>query len=359
MIENSIEITGKSNTGKTMKVLFEETKQEIEKGNNLVFLDSKEEYYNNFGKYLIDNGYDIKVINFNNPLKSDGWDPIEYISSLYKSGNVDKAVEMCKNVGQVLLKANVAGDPFWENTGADYLTGLILALNKISIEKSDNDICNFGSVYNMINSADIKYNSSTILKEYCNTLNTMDPAYISLSSVAFLPSETRGGVLGVVKEHINPLFMRPTLLNSFYNNNFKVSSIPNIKKKTAIFVIAYQPLEKLANILIEQIYDIAVTSNVKFTFILDNFDMLNGLSCIENMITSANEKKIKLYLTMRNKEKVMSKYDKYTFDDIEKRLELTEEYEKDIENKVYPLPTLKNEEAKYIDFELYVKENIR
>lgn len=41
MKENSIGIIGKSNTGKTRKILFNEVNYEIKKGNNLVIVDEK------------------------------------------------------------------------------------------------------------------------------------------------------------------------------------------------------------------------------------------------------------------------------------------------------------------------------
>ena len=43
MEENTIKIIGKSNTGKTKNILFNEIKKEIDKENNLIILDSKEE----------------------------------------------------------------------------------------------------------------------------------------------------------------------------------------------------------------------------------------------------------------------------------------------------------------------------
>ena len=131
MNENVMKIIGKSNTGKTRKILFEQVNEEIKKGNNLFIVDNKQEYYNNFYDELTNKGYDIKVVNFKEPLKSNGWDPIEYVNYLYKNNELDKTIEKIKSIGLKIF-SKIDFDPFWSQMSSDYFTGVVLSLIKIT-----------------------------------------------------------------------------------------------------------------------------------------------------------------------------------------------------------------------------------
>ena len=54
-------ISGKTETNKTKGYLFKQTNEIIEKEENILFLDSKEEYYNEYSALLKEKGYDCKV----------------------------------------------------------------------------------------------------------------------------------------------------------------------------------------------------------------------------------------------------------------------------------------------------------
>lgn len=353
MRENTINIIGKSNTGKTKNVLFKEIENEIKNNKNLLVLDSKEEYYNNFGEMLKNKGYVVNVINFKNPLKSNGWEPLEYANYLYNNGEIDKAIEMIKKIGMSIFKCGKNEDPFWSQSSSDYFVGLVLILMKITKETEKLDYLSFCSIYNMINDGETKYKDSNIIKEYCKQLNIMDPAYIAMSPTIFAPIDTKDSILSVMKQQLNNYFMRPQLLQSFYNNGFKVSELKD-HQKTATFIIGYNPVNSLTNLLIEYIYDFVINNNINMTFILDNFDSLEELENLEEMINDANEGKIKLYLTNKNMDKTLDKYSKFIFSEIEKNINLEDIYEEEVHMIKCELPDLENKKANYINFEEYV-----
>lgn len=365
MKEKTINIIGKSNTGKTKNILFNEVDNEINLGNDLFILDQKKEYINNFGNKLKENGYEISIINLKEPSRSDGWDPLEYISYLYENNKIDKCIELIKKMGLSLFKEKKNIDPFWENSATDYFTGIVLILLKIASKTENTPGLNtFTSIYNIINQGEKSYKNSTTLKTYCESLDPMDPIYISLSPIIYAPNETKGSIISIVKQKLNTFFMRPELLKSFYNNNFKISKlIEKENTKKAIFVIGYNPLNTLTNIIIEYLYDILITNNQNMTFILDGFDDLPELLCIEDMINTGNEGNIKLYLAIKNEDKLSEKYKSYIFNNIEKEIRLNDKYNKqsnideNLNNKIYSLPYLKENTPVYFDFEEYIKKN--
>lgn len=351
MKKNLVEVIGKANSGKTRKVLFEIIDIDIKKNKNLFFIDNNQEYYNKFYDELKANGYDIKVVNFKEPLKSNGWDPIEYINYLYNNGRIDHSIEITKHIG-ISLFPQTDSDPFWSQMSSDYFTGVVLSLIEATRKLGKIDECNFSSIYNIMNDGEKIFDDSTIMKKYISDFDTLNPIYISLAPTVFSPKETRESVLSVVKQNLNNLFMRQELLKSFYNNDFKVSQI---NQKTAVFVIGYKPINFLTNILLEQIYDYVINNNIDMTFVLDNFDIINKISNIEEMIDSSLDDKISLYIGIKNEAKILDLYGKYVFSDIENVIRLNDTYEsveKDIEKK---LPNLNSRTAKYINFEEYVK----
>ena len=349
---NTTKIIGKANMGKTKKILFNEVNKNIDNNQSLFILDNNLEYYNYFGLKLKEKGYKIKVINFKNPLNSDGYEPLEYIKYLYSKNKIDLCIEQINEMGLELFKNDkYHGDPFWENSASDYFTGIVLTLLKISDDKS----YTFGSLSNLINQGELKYKDSSMLKTYCSSLDIMDPTYINLSTVNNAPLETRGSILSVVKQKLNLFFTRPELLKSFYNNNFKISN--DINDKVAIFVIGYKPLYNLSNVLLNQVYSYCKLNNQEITFVLDDFDSLNRVINIESIIDDANKGYFKLYITCKNEDVLIDKYPKNTFINIEKNVELKIKEDIDISLNDYKLPTLLDEKPIYFDFEQYIKNN--
>ena len=353
MKENTIGIIGKANTGKTRKILFKEINEEIEKNNNLLILDGKTEYYNHFRDELIQKGYTIKVINFKNPLRSDGYDILEYVEYLYNHGEIDHCIEEIRKIGIYLFKSNFK-DSFWIDTVIDYFVGLVLILLKNQTPGS----LNFGSILNIINDAEKKYKDSTILQTYCDTLSPMDPIYMAISSTVYAPQETKNTILSILKQRLNLYFMRPNLLNSFHNAYFHVPHLSD-HTKLAIFIINYEPLDKLTNILIEQAYDIAKENNNYFTFILDGLDELPEIYSIEEMINYANSGKMKIYATTKNFDRLAIEYKRYAFSNVERKVVTEELYESDYEDVVAVLPSIHNHSPHYFEFEKFVKDNCK
>lgn len=354
MNKNSTLIIGKNKTGKTRKVLFEEVKEKINNNENLLVLDERLEYYNEFGQELEEKGYDIKVVNFKEPSKSDGWNPFGYVTHLYNSGKIDKAIEALKSMGEYIFKNKVSGaDPFWTDMATNYFIGLSLILLKISKEKNDITAVEFYSLLQIMNQGEEKYKDSTYLKEYCSKLDSTDPICLTLNSIMNAPEETRGSIIAVFKSKVNNYFMRPELVSSFNNNYFHVEHLDNEGKK-AIFIVNYKPLASLSNILIEQLIGEMDNIDAKFNIILDGFDKFPKFNDIEEIIDKVNHTHINIYLTTINKENLINKYNGYTFFDIENIVELNNIYEENISSKEYMLPELKNHPLSKFDFKKYI-----
>ena len=295
-MKNTNLILGKIGTGKTTGVMFKEVKESINNNENLFIVDNKEEYYKTFGKELEEKGYTTYIINLNDATKSNGFNPLLLPYKYYKNGNKDKAIKLVDNFSKSLMHDEKTMDPFWTNSAANYLTGLILILFK---EGKEEEI-NLGSVQMMMSIAD---KESDKFKEYVNRLDVISPEYTFVSPTALAPMETRGGIVSVLKMELTKYTSTENLLNMLCINEIDLDSINN---KTAIFVIGSNEYAKLTSVVISEV----INSNAKYTYILDNSDSFGKIVNLEDLLETAATKNEKIYIVSRNIENINKKYGK-------------------------------------------------
>ena len=92
------------------------------------------------------------------------------------------------------------------------------------------------------------------------------------------------------------------LLNMLSINDVDLTS----DEKMAIFVIGNEDYNKLINVVISEV----INSNNKFTYILDNFDSLNKIMELGDLLEEDN----KIFIISRNIDSIKEKYGKYIED---------------------------------------------
>lgn len=312
-------IIGKINSGKTRGILLNKVNESIKSNKNLLILDNKEEYYGTFAGELKEKGYNVLVLNLKDSIKSNGFNPLLLPYQYYKEGNKDKAIELINQLCLEICKEDRNNaDPFWENTAANYLCGLCLALFKDAKEEE----INLGSIQVMLTQGENNFENTTVIKKYFENYNVLDSAYIAVSPTIFAPVETKGSILSVLKQKLNLYCMRENLLNLLCSNeiNFK-----NINNKTAIFIIGNEGLNRLTNIFINQLYSYITKNKLSFHFILDNFDSLTKLLCFKSLIEDATYYNLNVDVAIRDINKFEECYDKYLVNLFENVLTLNEE----------------------------------
>ena len=293
-MRNNNLIVGEVNTYKTTGVMFKEVLNSIKNGENLLILDNKNEYFGTFKSELDNNSYNTLVFNLDDAYKSNSFNPLILPYNYYKEGNNDKAVEIIKEIGLEIFKSdNRYSDPFWENSAADYFMSLVLILFK---EGKEEEI-NLGSIQVMINKNDK-------ITKYFDSLDVPNPIYIAGSTTVYAPSDTRGSILSVMKQKLNEFCVREMLLNNLLGNDIDLSSI---KDKIALFIIGNEKINKLGNILIDELVYVSIDNNIKFTFFLDGLCDVPVLLEFNKIL----DKKMKLFATVRSIEELEDKYGKY------------------------------------------------
>lgn len=342
---NSTLVVGKNKTGKTRNILFNEVKDRINNNENLVILDTKKEYYNHFYNMLIEHNYKIDVININEPLKSDGWNPLSYPEFIYRYDK-DKGIELLENMARnIFSEENKNNDPFWCNMASNLFIGLSLILFRLRDRVESNTAIAFSSIVALLDLGERKYKDTqkTYLKKYIETLPSHDPVYVALSSILYAPTETKGSIMAVFKVKMNLYIMRENLVKSFINNSTSESNIVTNENR-AMFFIGTRSLDKLTNIFFEQVINESLKSKKNVSIIIDGYDLLPTFHNINSSIDLINHSNVNLFLTSTDKN-ITDEVRK-----IENIIETTDIYEEENTDEMINLPDLKVNSNYEIDF---------
>ena len=246
-------VIGSTGAGKTQTTVLPMVNLLAKHDESMIITDPKGEIYENCSEYLKSLGYNIVLLNFRDPQQGNSWNPLYLPYSLYKSGNIDKAVELLEDLGANIIKDPTAKgqDPFWENTSADYFTGLAFAL----FEDAKEEEINLNSISLMTTIGEEKLANTTYIKDFFSYKDPSSTSYTKASSTLMAPSDTKGSILSVFKQKIQLFASRANLSEMLANNDFDMRDIG--KKKTAVFIVIQDEkttYHSLVTIFLKQCY---------------------------------------------------------------------------------------------------------
>ena len=300
-------IIGSTGSGKTQYMVLPAVKILARKGESMIITDPKGEIYEETAEMLKEKGYNIVLLNFRDPQKGNAWNPLYLPYSLYKEGNVDKAIELLDDLAANILYDEKAQnqDPFWEKSSADYFSGLALGL----FDDAKPDEINLNSINLMSTIGEERCGASTYIREYFSTKDAASSAYVNASSVLMAPSETKGGILAVFKQKVKLFTSREVLSEMLAHNDFDMKDIG--RQKTAVFIVIQdekKTYHSLVTIFIKQCYetliDVAQECGGKLpyrtNFILDEFANMPPLKDVTTMVTAARSRLIRFNFIIQN-----------------------------------------------------------
>ena len=367
-------VNGDISVGKTKNVILPLVKEMIDNKESIVFLDSKEEYLHKYYNDFKEKDYNIIILNFRDLDKSEGWNPLEYPYKLYKEGNKDRANDYLDKIGRAMFYEGDSQDPFWSNSASDFFTGVTLGL----FDDGEYSQVNLNSVNAMFNGINKRYGSSDYLTKYFDLKDKNSSAYTYASGSCYSPKETRGGILSVVKQRLNVCTSREKLSFLLGKTTFDFDLIT--QKPTVFFVIGKDENKNknvIPTMFIEQLFEILLdkNSNRQYNFILDNFDTIENINSLSDMLSSGLSRKIKFVIGTRSVNDVIKKYGDYlsklcNFVYVDnKKIELNLDGDKIIEDNLFEdidesignvnYPKLENNKIGLFDLNKYVIDNVK
>lgn len=300
-------IIGSTGSGKSQALSFPFIRVMAKGGESMIVTDPKGELYEGTANELKERGYNIILLNFRDPQNGNCWNPFSLPYKLYKEGNIDKATELLEDLAKNILydEASKGQDPFWENTSADYFTGLSLAL----FDDAKEDEININSINLMSTVGEDKIGGTTYIKEYFSDKDQASGAYINVASTLMAPSDTKGSILSVFKQKIKLFSSRENLSEMLSYSDFDLEDIG--RKKTAVFIViqdekkTYHPL---VTIFLKQCYETLVRVaqetggklKQRTNFLLDEFANMPPLTDVDAMVSAARSRNIKLSFIIQN-----------------------------------------------------------
>jgi type IV secretion system protein VirD4 len=300
-------IIGSTGSGKSQGLSFPYIRVMAKAGESMIVTDPKGELYEGTANELKERGYNIIVLNFRDPQNGNCWNPFSLPYKLYKEGNIDRATELLEDLAKNILydESSKGQDPFWENTSADYFTGLSLAL----FDDAKEEEININSINLMSTIGEDKIGGTTYIKEYFSDKDQTSGAYVNAASTLMAPSDTKGSILSVFKQKIKLFSSRENLSEMLSYSDFDLEDIG--RKKTAVFIIiqdekkTYHPL---VTIFLKQCYETLVRvaqetgGQLKYrtNFLLDEFANMPPLTDVDAMVSAARSRNIKLSFIIQN-----------------------------------------------------------
>lgn len=303
--ENHTMVIGATASGKTTAVVDPLIQSLAKKGESMILTDPKGELHRNHSEMLKNKGYNIIVLNFRNPNLGNAWNPLSLPYRLFREGNTDKAIELLDDVGRNILHDTGSKDPFWENSAADYFSGLALGL----FEDAPEELIHLNSISYMSTVGEEKFATSDYIKEYFLLKGEQSSPFIFASNTINAPSETKGGILSVFRQKIRIFSSREQLSEMLAYSDFDVREIG--RKKTAVFMIIHDEkttYHALATIFIKQCYETLIDvaqENAgqlqhRTNFILDEFANMPPLKDVTAMVTAARSRRIRFTFIIQN-----------------------------------------------------------
>jgi|GEM_PF-18095 len=289
-------------------------------GESFIATDPKAELYEKTYPVLLNEGYNIFVLNLRDPLKSNCWNPLLIPYHLYHNNMKDKAVELVNDMASCITKDGGSNDPYWQNSASDMLAGLILIL----FECAGQSEINFKSLralktqafkaVDQINKNDIPF----IKEKFLQYVNPSSFVNSLLSGTADVCDTTRGCIISVFDQALRPFFCQDNLIDTLSDNHLDMNSIG--KEKTAVFLIIPDEnrlYHKLVSVFIKQCYTELIieaqkqpekTLPLRVNFLLDEFASLPEVSDFPSMITASRSRNIRFNLLIQSFNQLYQRY---------------------------------------------------
>ena len=319
-------IIGSTGAGKTQVAIFPLVHSLAKHDESMIITDPKGEIYEETANMLKKRGYNVIVLNFRDPLHGSGWNPMHLPYKYYKAGNTDKANELTDDLAANILydEGGQGSDPFWQNTSANYFSGICLGL--FDDAKEDELNLNTINLFTTVGEEKVPGTKNLYANEYFKlTKEPTSPAYVSASSTISAPSDTRGSIISVFQQKIRLFASRDNLSEMLSHSDFEFEDIG--KKKTAVFIVIQdekKTYHSLVTIFLKQCYealvDYAQKSGGKLpyrtNFLLDEFANMPELKDVDAMVSAARSRNMRFFFVIQNFAQLSKVYGKEKGDTI-------------------------------------------
>ena len=308
-LNNNVLVVGASGSGKTRGIVSPNI---LLATGSYIISDPKGNLYHKYEQYLRSMGYEVKKIDFTDPMNSSHYNFLNYTKEprdIYKAAHVIANQEICTR------------DPFWDQTATMLLTAMISYVlefcrpdehNFKSIEKllqlgrrcDENISSSLSGLDKLMNQAEMKYPNSYAIAQYKN--------------VAVAPDKTFDSILISLTSKLREFSSEEI---SYMMSSDEVDIVSIGQRKTALFVVVSdtdRSLDTLANLFFTQAINELCryadkeckdnTLPVPVRFILDDFATNCIIGDFPRMISSIRSRGISTMLMIQSEAQLGNAY---------------------------------------------------
>ncbi|MGN1299505.1 MAG: VirD4-like conjugal transfer protein, CD1115 family [Candidatus Scatovivens sp.] len=272
-----------------------------------VFTDPKGELYDKTAGFFKEKGYNVKVFNLVNPENSDGYNPLNHITSEIDVDVIANTIVRGQNSGEGKQ------DPFWDDMSEFVLKALIYFLKADRPPEEQN----LASCSELLRAASTT-GSEGVLANLIHQLPFDHPARMYFKNVEDLPEKTLGSVYGTLQSKLGK-FDSKEIAEVTSTDTIDFEEIGS--QKTAVYVISsdtHTAYDFLLTIffsqMIQQLYDYADKAGgelpVPTYFILDEFANIGRIPDFDKKISTSRSRKISFSVILQNLDQLEAVYEK-------------------------------------------------
>ena len=307
---------GNTGAGKTRRILIESLCTLGLAQESIILSDPKGELYQMTSNFFKNLGYEVNVIDFKNPEKSNKYNFLQPIINAINENSMKKAEDYTWDlVENIVPKSNANTDPLWENGEKSIIASSIMTV--LLENKEHKEYQNLTNVYAFIsNMCQTDVNGFIPLNDYIEKLEDNNPAkkIFKISTVA--SEKTRSSFFTSALATLR-LFSSKSIYTMTNDSDFKLEDIG--KKKCVRYIIL--PDERttfytLATLFVSQQYQALVNLAdnrggklaIRNNFILEEFGNFTKIDNFENMLTVSRSRNIRFSLFLQSFSQLESKY---------------------------------------------------
>ena len=276
---------------------------------NMFISDVKGELFSYTAENLRNNGYNVYVLDFINPKKSNRFNFLDPIIFAVEKGDIALAESMTSDLVSVLVPDDTGGkgEPIWRNGEQSIIKTGIMAV--VLDNLGDRRKQTLSNVYYFISEMFAELEGGEMLIDsYMEDKEANNPIKKFYAVASTAPSRTRGSfvtsALSTLQIFINEYIDNITCKSDFTFDEFE-------KHKTAIYMLLPDDKttnNKLAALMTQQIYTALVELSRKnggelknrFNYILDEFANFTKIDTFETMLTVSRSRNIRFLICIQS-----------------------------------------------------------
>lgn len=309
---------GNTGAGKTRRILIESLCTLGLAGESIIVSDPKGELYQMTSDFFRKLNYDVNVLDFKTPEKSNRYNFLQPIINAIDNNDIKKAEDLTWDLVECIVqKVGSNTDPLWENGEKSIIAGSIMT---VLLENKDyKEYQNLTNVYSFIsNMCQTDENGYMPLSDYIERLSEDNPAKRIFSISTIAPEKTRSSFFTSALATLR-LFTSNSIYTMTNTSDFLLEDIG--KRKCIRYIILPDErttFYKLATLFVSQQYQSLVNLadsrggklQVRNNFILEEFGNFTKIANFENMLTVSRSRNIRFSMFIQSFSQLETKYSK-------------------------------------------------